>query len=973
MIKNKKNKIFKILSFPLLASMVAIPLASCNYNSTSFNNQVDETPSKDFSDVNQNNSNSSTQNNKEELDIQVVNSKKVDNSLEINLTSSNNYGLEQNYLDFTDNGDFNQFNGNSSFVEKDILGYLHSLYYSNNESVSITNVNLSDLKVDAADNKIVFNESKISFSLSAEISANKLTNFVIEDKTFTLSQNHHYTLSIEVADQLIKPSIQKYNNNFYLAWKVEKATVSFNNQSFEISDFVITKNSFSQTFYVQFDNLSDQQTYFDLKNKYETEFKENLSQNNVKELVEQKIENDTSFYFYIVDVANTLVKEISKDEPINKIIQNATTYLLDILVKLNIIPSEFESILKEALVVNSDGTVSDKTLLEVIYNNKSQLMNLLKKYLGTAYDIVYPMIENLELNMDENNASYKVILNYVNSINNTQLKNLITGDLLGVTSSAKSLWQIVWDNFDFIISQVKGLANNNATLNSVFNLISIIFKKDNTNGNFSSIYDSILANDTNKTNFINALVGLLPSGVSEYIKILVSDNADFNKENLLKIVTSISNTLNGLFEYADNATIDTPYYERYKNITFTRTWVKDVSVDTTNSPTTSFEYKVSFAFNSEVTLDLAVIKSLVNQTVFNSLVTKLTGLTREELIKMVEEAVENAKVGSIKVNLVTPADQMIDNELAKIKQYLFDYIPDTIKLGGTGNELSLTYSADNEQIWFNPNKKGSDYYLGFSVGYDLKIAYNDPAMVNSIASKYTMGNVYYQSKYKVKVTLLTLEAIYFDYTLNYSDFWKPIIQNVFFKDYTYSSRFFLSDYSREIATTSTYNENYYYTNLEFTNKSNSVSIDEIKNLITKEDNNRNNSVTWSGTTENTNGINLVLSEDNKKQLFSKMYDIDAVNSNLNTENYYDFQFDPLLDFSTNLSFNLVARGHVKINFPKYQWDQEFQRVNLNVNLSASLYNSNIYFPVNFYDSTNKKLVTSYTKNYTSFNVATTNS
>ncbi|WP_416371722.1 P116 family lipid acquisition surface protein [Malacoplasma penetrans] len=563
-------------------------------------------------------------------------------------------------------------------------------------------------------------------------------------------------------------------------------------------------------------------------------------------------------------------------------------------------------------------------------------------------------------------------------MNNPQLKSLITGDLLGVTSSAKSLWQIVWDNFDFIISQVKGLANNNATLNSVLNLISIIFKKDATNGNFSSIYDSILANDTNKTNFTNALVGLLPSGVSEYIKILVSDNTDFNKENLLKIVTSISNTLNGLFEYADNATIDTPYYERYKNITFTRSWVKDVSVDTTNSPTTSFEYKVSFTFNSEVTLDLAVIKSLVNQTVFNSLVDKLTGINRDALVKLVEDEVSNVKFAGSKVNLVTPAATMIDNELANIKKYLLDYVPDSIKIGTSGNEFSLTYTADNDQIWFNPNKKGSNYYLGFSVGYDLNISYNDVGMVNSIVNKYAVGDVNYQSKYKVKWTVLTLEAIYFDYTLNYYNFWKPIIQNIFFKDYTYSSRFFLSDYSQEIATTNNYNENYYYTNLTFENKSNSVSIDDIKNLITKEDNNRNNSVNWNGTTENTNGINLTLSEDNKKQLFSKMFDVSSDNNNLTNSNfssYYDFQFDSHLDFSTTLSFNLVARGHVKINygFSKYTWDKEFQRVNLNVNLSASLYNSKIYFPINFYDSTNKKLVTSYTKNYTSFNVATTNS
>ncbi|BAC44405.1 hypothetical protein D8X55_02150 [Malacoplasma penetrans] len=63
-------------------------------------------------------------------------------------------------------------------------------------------------------------------------------------------------------------------------------------------------------------------------------------------------------------------------------------------------------------------------------------------------------------------------------------------------------------------------------------------------------------------------------------------------------------------------------------------------------------------------------------------------------------------------------------------------------------------------------------------------------MINSIAKNFSVNNVTGQSSYKVKVLSSSIKALYFDYTINYYNFWKPILENVLLKNYIVSSRFY---------------------------------------------------------------------------------------------------------------------------------------------------------------------------------------
>nr|WP_229503121.1 hypothetical protein [Malacoplasma penetrans] len=605
--KNKKN-IIKMLSLSLVGITIAIPLSSCGYSNNAFNYDANQTPSKDFNNENNNNNNGSS-NNSGILDASIVESKKVQNNSSLQQENPNDFGLTQNYLDFANNGSFNKYLGDKSIIYEDILGYLNFLYYKNNKQISFTNSNIKDLKfleVDAS-NKLILNKSKISFELVVTVSTNELSEFVIGDKKFNLAKDHSSTLIIKSVDQTLKPTIEKQGEKFYLGWFLDKVSVSFNNQDFEILNFKPTANSFSKAFYFSFNNLSDKQSYFDLKEKYQKDFENQISNESVKKDLEEKINSETALYFDYMDIANNLINEIATDQPVNYLVQKASVYLIDIVTKIGIIPQGIDAILKEAIKI--DGSNKSLTLLEVIVNNKEKILSILKSYLGSAYDIVEPLLINLQINMKEDNPSYKLLLEYVNQFvgKDDPIRKLITGDILGVTSSAKSLFDIVWSNIETILNKIKEATQNDKTLTSLINLLTIIFTKDSTSNQFVSIYDSLFKSKETKQKFINSIVSLLPANISEYLNILIIDNSAVNKELMLKITKSFANFFKGLYEHKSDADDTTSFDQRYKNLSFTKTWVTSPTVTKKDVITTTFNYEIKASIINAVDLDIKPI------------------------------------------------------------------------------------------------------------------------------------------------------------------------------------------------------------------------------------------------------------------------------------------------------------------------------------------------------------------------------
>lgn len=951
-----KKKILLITGISAVSLSATLPLASCSYyKSWNKDNSVDN----GNSDQNINNTYQGS------IDSKIADSKIISSTdpklVELN---ANNYGLVQNSNDFASNGDFSQINGIDSKLEDDIIGFLNILYFSNNKQISVSNSEIKNFKVEKnspidksneSSNLLKLNESKISFDLTATISSgDSLTKINFPWGQEDLAPNSSEVLKISVSNQIIKSAINEMNEKYYLGWKVEKANVSFLNKTIEVSNLDLTYNSFSKAFYVQYNNLSNINSYFDLQNKYLPDLSKSLTETKFKDLFSSNVDNQQEDFFFYADMTTSIVKLIGDNTPIDVMLKTASKYLIQILVHMNFIPSEFEDILIEALYgkSNDGSTITSEPFINVLYNNRDKIFELLKKYLGSAYDVIEPIIGDIKPGMSQNDKGFLSIKNYVDmllaNIKNDEQKKIISeiiyGDILGVNGygSPKSLWDIIITRYQSIIeiiqSNTSGFSSDLSK--NILNILNIIFKT--SEGKYSSIIDAIFSTNESKKIFLDAILSLVPNmnNIKPYLDILITNNDGLNKDSVLALINAFKIFLSDMFAYNDKATSNTKYNERYKNLSFTSKW-NNASIDNKNM-TATYSYSINISLTKKLTLDLSTIKNLVSKKAFDDLVKKIiTNLINNDLV-------------------VNAVPSLLNN----LQSDLFNIIPNSIIFSdGDKNigSLTYTYTGSNEKIWFSPIKWNSDYYNGFSIGYNMNIFYNDKSLWNSISSNFT------KSDFVRKFNLIFL--VNGSYTLKYYDFWKSILENILMRSYNILGRFNSSDYSEKISDVNNYNLNYYYTNLVLNNNSSSINIESLNNLysLTNSNNFETNqlSISWKGSNNNSDSENLNIKAlkpniDNNKEIFKNMYSIEDVinNKNYNILNYgYDFSFSPLLNCSIPLEVSLEANAvGNKFNF------------HYKILLNTSAYLSTLYFPVNFYDATNKKLVTSITKNYSQFNV-----
>ena len=949
-----KKKILLITGISAVSLSATLPLASCSYyKSWNKDNSVDN----GNSDQNINNTYQGS------IDSKIADSKIISSTdpklVELN---ANNYGLVQNSNDFASNGDFSQINGIDSKLEDDIIGFLNILYFSNNKKISVSNSEIKNFKIEKnspidksneSSNLLKLNESKISFDLTATISSgDSLTKINFPWGQEDLAPNSSEVLKISVSNQIIKSAINEMNEKYYLGWKVEKANVSFLNKTIEVSNLDLTYNSFSKAFYVQYNNLSNINSYFDLQNKYLPDLSKSLTETKFKDLFSSNVDNQQEDFFFYADMTTSIVKLIGDNTPIDVMLKTASKYLIQILVHMNFIPSEFEDILIEALYgkSNDGSTITSEPFINVLYNNRDKIFELLKKYLGSAYDVIEPIIGDIKPGMSQNDKGFLSIKNYVDmllaNIKNDEQKKIISeiiyGDILGVNGygNPKSLWDIIITRYQSIIeiiqSNTSGFSSDLSK--NILNILNIIFKT--SEGKYSSIIDAIFSTNESKKNFLDAILSLVPSmnNIKPYLDILITNNDNLNKDNVLALINTFKIFLSDMFAYNDKATSNTKYNERYKNLSFTSKW-NNASIDNKNM-TATYSYSINISLTKKLTLDLSTIKNLVSKKAFDDLVKNLL----------------DKFVGSTISGIASSA-------LPNLQTDLFNFIPNSISFGDEEgkNSLTYTYTGANEKIWFNPMKKNDSYYNGFSIGYNMNIFYNDPNLWNSISKSFA------NQPYTRNITLGIIPISIGSYTLKYYDFWKSILENILMRSYNISGRFNSSDYLEKISDVNNYNQNYYYTNLILNNNSNTTKIDEINKIFSVDDKSnyeiKKNSVSWQKdkntfTDEDIEGKTLVTNEQTKSSVFKMMYTItnENLNKDYSTLGYqYDFSFSPLLNCSIPLEVVF------KISVPSVNFHYK-------ILLKTSAYLSTLYFPVNFYDATNKKLVTSITKNYSQFNV-----
>lgn len=1004
----KISKKYKLLALSIIGTSSVLPLASCSNNTTTSNtNNSNNGPANEFVDSNSsssnsntnngpnsssesNNSNSGTSNNNSSnsnkgnnsninsgnepyingsIDTSIVNSKDV-TGLTLKTVSSNTYGLVQNTSDFVTNDDFSSSNyyGNSTnssdYAKADILGFFKKLYCDNSNYFSITNANISNLSfdnIDSSDN-IILNKTKISFDLTIVVSTNKSGTFSIFGKTFNLADKFSGTLSIKVSNQVMLPNIGVAKDKYYLGWKVQSAAVTFNGSSFNV-EFAPTQGTYSKLFYVSFSNLSDKSSYFDLYNQYKSQYESNVTVENSKSLIESNVDKNMNSYFFYADISNNLLSLLAQDISIDKLIQKGASYLVEIMGNLQIIPEWLQKVLIEAINGNEDGSttnISNKSLLSVIVANKQTILDNLKTNYHNEYSFINPLISDLTENMTEENASYKAIKEYIDLLP-TQFQTIINEDVFGIGEgkTAKPLINIILDNYQAIISYLKE-KNVSSQLDNILNILNIIFATKD--GAYQSIYDTLVGSTENKQKLVDFLGSIFSTtNIADYIKILFTDNEGFSKDTVRNIVTSFSNFAASMFKYKSNATYATDYTQRYENLSFTKTWVKEpIVTKIDNKITITYEYKVSFSIINEVDLDLSKIKDLLPESAYKVLLKKLID--------------ENVKTSSNTLDTVISAIGSNNSQIMNLRKYLLRYIPDTIKFGAGGqntNAFNFTYTGDNSEVWFEPVKSQSNFYLGYSVGYGLNVYYDDSNMWNEISKAYGKAN-----QERGSIGVIT--------TVQYYDFIKSLLQNLVMKSYDFNGRFNLSDYKTLIADTNSYNENYYYTNLTVNNKTSSVSVGALVSMFSTSNAqnvkdrvsaiNNKNEITWKSTwddnssmvTEEINGIDIVTTDANKKAVQDMMYEINiGSNKNYSNLNYsYDFGFNVLNNFTANVEFKIEVG--VKFLFVT----KKTKLIRLAIPISFALFNSNVYFPVNFYDSTNNKLVNHISKTYSKVSATT---
>ncbi|BAC44404.1 hypothetical protein D8X55_02140 [Malacoplasma penetrans] len=82
--------------------------------------------------------------------------------------------------------------------------------------------------------------------------------------------------------------------------------------------------------------------------------------------------------------------------------------------------------------------------------------------------------------------------------------------------------------------------------------------------------------------------------------------------------------------------------------------------------------------------------------------------------------------------------------------------------------------------------------------------------------------------------------------------------------------------------------------------------------ISLKDKNKND-VIWKDKTEKITGTNVITTNKNKSDTLSKIFDINTNNKsliNLKLINNYDYNFNSLVNLTSELSFKLIARGEL---------------------------------------------------------------
>ncbi len=946
------KKGFKKFTMLILGtSLIAVPAVSCGSNNNIGNVISPEKPSIPGTPG---------------IPSQSIVDTEIKESINVNLKSfksmnSNDFSLTQSKDDFLANGKFEQYKGyvkdkvnnggvapstNTSIdslsqdnIQQDIYMYLFNLHKIN-QSISFYSPKFEN---NNSSNEIGFgvDTNKVDFKLELQVFATENTIFDIEGKRIVLKKGDAKTLTITASDTIIKPTLNWFVNSYYLGWSIEKATFNFDGANWEVNNLNVSRNSFSHTFKYKFLNLTNSKSYFDLKNLYEKDIYKTDSKF-LQENVEKTLTQDIIKYLGYADIGNDILGVLTTNPSIDELIKKISKDIIEILVMENILPSEVKGFLVDSLT-------SNEPFINVIDNNRNAIKQLLASIIGDVAEVANKYIDMIKPGITENSPEYHEI-NQLLQILPENIKPLVSDiilkDFLGIGAPAKTLLNIVIDNYEGIFNLI---GTKDKTVLAINDILKMLLTTDTQTGNLNKIFDVLFAKE-NKTKIVEIIKKLIttPSdNLNLILKNLIVENTALNSKNFVESLKSIHSFTNTFFEKNQNYT---SIENKYKNLEIKKSFIENnlPKLDE-NNKSISFKYKFEITLKEEMVLNLVPLKDLISKRSLNNTVADVL-LKNKDNLPIPDFAIQ---ILPIIIN------RLRNSELGDVIKKI---LPDRLVFGGkehkpnSTGKLSFIFESNNSKVWFKPQLIGNDYFNGFDYEYNMNISYYDANMILDI----TKNNGYYDGG-NLETVIPDTSAYLPGLKVNmpYSELWKAIITNVLNRDYDIRM-IGTTKLDSKISNSTEYNENQFYEKYQFSNNFSMVNISDIMNLMPMENKSlfkyvngigedvyyqwsvksSNKPESGAKLTNNTNaqhkkieGIKPIITDKISNEITKEFLDLSKIDSN-----YYSLSIVPIFNNNINLKLG--------IDFMGAPMPQE-------INLKMFLLDTYLYFPFKVYDTTSK--------------------
>lgn len=832
---NKKSKLFCKRKLPLILLTAGL-LIPAGYSLTSSNTSIAQINSSTnnlalnnnpFDAIDKSNSvafNQSTNHNassNDEIDLVAYSSIEP-----FNVIKPNAYNFNQSISLFEKQTDFSLFEGRKDYLSYDIKNYGINLLRSKFhgfviDEIFINNLSLNNKPLEAnnsvkpTNNIVVFNKKNqvsrysqeteldtvkygqtVDFELNLSFQTNKTSSINFDKKSFVINPNKTYLLKLQATNQSLKPVINEFAGRYYLGWKLDKVQFLFNNEVWT-QDLNITQNYFSNTFKYQIDQIDNKASYFDLLNLNQTKLDAYL-ENDFKKQLANNFQSEFIKQFNLVADANKVVYDLLKDETTSVIdvFKNNFVTILNFLANSGIFNNFFVDSIIKAFEINTKSGLEnlinqpfydlvkskkDKILSSIGINNNSVINTLLRSY------------EQLFNGIDEN-FDLSFIFGPLKDLLKDQklyseVEIIIKNQLFGLNNTKQaSLFELVFNNLN-VIKKVVDKTVKNKTITSFINLL-LTPKNEKYSNFYELLFKSEKEKNTDLFNLIFEALNLTKNQkVKDIVQALIIDNNKFTKKDFYNFAKNLVTFTNGFLERKENdKEQELDFYDSFKNLTFTHGF-NSYSYNK-QKHTLSYEYEIKFGLKNQIELTLfSDLKKLIN---LNAILKLLDLVLKNNPLKNKESTIKLTNLETLIKNLLPesikfgPLKQ--DNESAKTSSY------------------SFIYKTTDNQVWFKPvfNDLNSAYELGFDVGVEKEIRFEDHNAIESLTSQFE--NVAEQ-EFKLTAGFWIFQTEVATIKASLKTFYKALVQQLFLKPHSSYEKVLFTKPNETIATINEFDGN----------------------------------------------------------------------------------------------------------------------------------------------------------------------